>query len=240
MKLIALFLLFASHAFAAKVTYQVDDKNYEGYVVNKGAKAPVVFLIHDWDGLTDYEVKRADMLGKRGYSVFAIDLFGQGVRPKEDKDRKQHTGELYADREKMRKLLNAGIAEAQKQKLNVKNAVMMGYCFGGAAVLEAARSGTDLKGFVTFHGGLETPAGQSYKNTKGNVLVFHGAADTAIPMEQFSALASELEANKIPNEMIAYGGAPHAFTVYDSPNYRKDADEKSWDRFLSYLKTTLK
>ena len=37
---------------------------------------------------------------------------------------------------------------------------LSGYCFGGAAVLEFARSGADLKGFATFHGGLKTPEGQ--------------------------------------------------------------------------------
>jgi dienelactone hydrolase len=53
-----------------------------------------VLLIHDWDGLTDYEIKRADMLAEMGYAVFAADLFGAGVCPTEDTDRRQHTGEL--------------------------------------------------------------------------------------------------------------------------------------------------
>jgi dienelactone hydrolase len=56
----------------------------------------------------------------------------------------------------------------------------MGYCFGGAAVLEFARSGADMKGFVTFHGGLQTPAGQDYAQAKGQLLILHGTADTAI------------------------------------------------------------
>ena len=57
-------------------------------------------LVHDWDGLTDYEIKRAHMLADQGYAVFAADLFGKGVRPTEVKDKKQHTGQLYKDRQK--------------------------------------------------------------------------------------------------------------------------------------------
>ena len=119
------------------------------------------------------------------------------------------------------------------------NAVAMGYCFGGAAVLEMARSGADLKGFATFHGGLKTPKGQSYENTKGEVLVMHGTADTAITMEQFAGLASELEAKGIKHEMVTYSGAPHAFTVFGSGRYREDADMKSWALFSGFLQRVL-
>jgi dienelactone hydrolase len=40
--------------------------------------------------------------------------------------------------------------------------------------------------------------------------------------------------------MITYGGAPHAFTVFDSNSYREDADKKSWKRFTAFLNETLK
>ncbi|MGE0527470.1 MAG: dienelactone hydrolase family protein [Bdellovibrionales bacterium] len=227
---------FPLNTFARDWTYESEGQKYQGYVVNKGSKSPLILLIHDWDGINNYEIKRAEMLGKLGYSVFAVDLFGQGVRPTEEKDKKQHTGALYTDREKMRRLLNAGVAEAAKLKLNTGNLIVMGYCFGGAAALEMARSGASAKGFVSFHGGLETPDGQNYTHTKGSILVFHGTADSAIPMEQFADLAKSLEASKVSHEMISYGGAPHAFTVFESPNYRKDADEKSWTRFVAYLR----
>lgn len=116
----------------------------------------------------------------------------------------------------------------------------MGYCFGGAAVLELARSGADMKGFATFHGGLRTPEGQDYTKTTGKLLIMHGSADTAITMEDFAKLADELEANRVSHEMISYGGAPHAFTVFGSDRYRKDADNKSWQRFTMFLSETLK
>jgi dienelactone hydrolase len=120
------------------------------------------------------------------------------------------------------------------------NAVAMGYCFGGAAVLELARSGADLKGFATFHGGLMTPQGQDYANTRGEILIMHGTADKAITMEQFAGLAQELETAGVAHEMITYGGAPHAFTVFGSSRYQEAADKKSWKRFSEFLADTLK
>ena len=235
-----LFVLVSSlYAKGKFITYTVEGKKYEGYYAGNEQNSPLVILVHDWDGLTEYEVKRAEMLLVEGYSVFAVDLFGKNIRPTETKERRTLTGSLYNDRKKMRSLLNGGIKTAGEQGGNVKNTVIAGYCFGGAAVLELARSGAALKGFVSFHGGLETPEGQSYKNTKGNVLILHGTADTSITMDHFAGLAKELEENKIKHEMISYSGAPHAFTVFGSPRYREDSDKKSWKRFLEFLEEVL-
>ncbi len=236
-----LVLLLATTAGAAgkTVTYEINGQPYEGYFVSPSPGAPLVLLIHDWDGLTDYEIKRAGMLAKMGYAVFAADLFGAGVRPTEVKDKRQHTGELYKDRAKMRALLNGALKQAGQEGADTTNAVAMGYCFGGAAVLELARSGADLKGFVTFHGGLKTPEGQDYSRAKGQLLILHGTADAAITMDQFAALANELEAQGVGHEMITYSGAPHAFTVFGSSRYREDADKKSWGRFSEFLKETM-
>jgi dienelactone hydrolase len=238
-----IFILLVSAAYGADgtaVPYKVDGKPYEGYAISPSPAAPLILLVHDWDGLTDYEVKRAHMLVDMGYAVFAADLFGAGIRPTEDKDKRRITGELYKDRKKMRRLVQAAFDTAESRGGNVHNAVLMGYCFGGAAVLEFARSGADLKGFVTFHGVLNTPEGQDYSRTKGTVLIFHGSADKYVTMDQFAKLASELEAYGVPHEMTTYGGAPHAFTVFGSDRYRKDADRKSWRRFTEFLEEVLK
>jgi dienelactone hydrolase len=217
----------------------VNGEPYEGYFVSPGKDAPLILLVHDWDGLTEYERKRADMLLQMGYAVFALDLFGKGVRPTEAKDKRQHTGELYRDRDKMRTLLQGALAEAKAQGGNISNAVVMGYCFGGAAVLELARSGADLKGFVTFHGGLATPTGQDYAKARGELLILHGTADANISMDDFAQLAQQLEQFNVRHEMTTYSGAPHAFTVFGQSSYREDADRKSWQRFSRFLKETL-
>lgn len=230
------FLLIASIAHAgSSVTYKVDGQSYEGYFAKMSGSAPLILLIHDWDGLTDYEKKRTAMLARLGYNVFAVDLFGAGVRPTKVEDKRQHTGELYKDREKMRRLLNGGIEAARAKGMQTDNMVAAGYCFGGAAVLELARSGADLKGFVSFHGGLGTPEGQSYSNAKGHYLILHGSSDKLISLEDLAKLGVQLEKNNLPHELISYGGAPHAFTVFGSSRYRENADKKSWARFTSFL-----
>ena len=233
-------LPFSSPAVeGGKVTYEIDGEAYEGYFISPGDKAPLILLIHDWDGLTGYEVKRAGMLADMGYAVFAADLFGAGVRPTKVDDKRQHTGELYKDREKMRRLMTGALEIAAGKGADTGRAVAMGYCFGGAAVLELARAGAGLKGFATFHGGLKTPEGQNYSQAKGSFLIMHGTADSAITLDQFSTLAAELENASVSHEMVTYGGAPHAFTVFGSERYREDADRKSWERFTRFLGETL-
>lgn len=241
---LSIFMLFifvtAASAAGRSVSYTINGATYEGYYIRPADKAPLVLLIHDWDGLTGYEIKRAEMLAKMGYAVFAADLFGAGVRPTAIEDKRQHTGELYQDRIKMRALIAGALKKAESLGADTTNCVVMGYCFGGAAVLEYARSGAQMKGFVTFHGGLSTPVGQDYTKTQGHLLILHGTADTAITMTDFASLAVELEKHKVDHEMITYSGAPHAFTVFDSGNYRADADRKSWRRFSEFLDETLR
>ena len=222
------------------VDYQIKGEQFSGYFVTPTAGSEkFILLIHDWDGLTEYEVKRAEMLAEQGYTVFAADMYGSGIRPTETSEKKKMTSALYEDRPRMRSLLDGALAVARDKGIDTTNGVAMGYCFGGAVVLELARSGADMKGFVPFHGGLTTPEGQDYSKTKGVLLVLHGTADTSVTMEDFANLAEELESAKVGHEMITYAGAPHAFTVFGSPRYREDADRKSWQRFLGFLQETL-
>ena len=139
----------------------------------------------------------------------------------------------------MRSLIIGGLDEARK--LNAGKAVVMGYCFGGAATLELARSGKaeEIAGYATFHGGLKTPEGQSYPADTPPLLIAHGGADTSITMDHVAALSKELEKAGVTYEIQVYSGAPHAFTVFGSERYRKTADEHSWDAFSDFLGTNL-
>ena len=222
------------------VTYSVKGEEFEGY----RAKAPgnskgLVLVIHDWDGLTDYEVKRADMLAEMGYDAFAVDLYGKGNRPVETGAKKAEIGKLYKDRERMRALILAGLAEARQT--GDQTAVVMGYCFGGAATLELARSGkaSGIKGYATFHGGLQTPEGQGYAADTPPILVAHGGADTSITMDHVAGLSRELEGAGVPYEIQVYSGAPHAFTVFGSSRYQDVANTQSWDAFTDFLTINL-
>lgn len=238
-KLLVLWILSISFVFASEgkfITYSVDGKDYEGYFTSPSKNAPLVYLVHDWDGLNDYEMKRAEMLYDLGYSVFAVDMFGKGVKPQSVAENKALTGALYKDRELMRKIQYSALDAIKSLDVKMDNIVGIGYCFGGTTLLEFARSGANLKAFVPFHGGLKTPKGQSVSDIKGEVAVFHGTADASISMDEFAQFAKEMESAKITHEMHTYSGAPHAFTNFNSKSrYHEVADKKSWKVFTQYL-----
>ncbi|MDX1401578.1 MAG: dienelactone hydrolase family protein, partial [Kiloniellales bacterium] len=215
-------------------------ETFEGYrFAAPGSSKGLVLIIHDWDGLTEYEMKRADMLADAGYNAFAIDLFGKGNRPTDTTTKKKETGKLYRDRDRMRRLIRGGLQEARKS--NDKKTVVMGYCFGGTATLELARSGQHegIAGYASFHGGLVTPEGQAYPSNSPPILIAHGGADTSVSMDDVAALARDLESAGAPYEIQVYSGAPHGFTVFDSDRYQKRADEQSWNAFSDFLATNL-
>ncbi|MGM0914618.1 MAG: dienelactone hydrolase family protein [Pseudomonadota bacterium] len=233
-----------AHAFepaGEEIAYEVDGESFEGYLSRaEGEARGSVLIIHDWDGLDDYERRRADMLADLGYDAFAADLYGQGNRPAETEAKKAETARLYEDRERMRTLTLAGLAEARAQGA-ASNAVIMGYCFGGAVVLEMARSGEadDVHGFASFHGGLATPEGQSWPEGVGPLLIAHGGADASISLDDVATLGKELESAGATYQIEVYSGAPHAFTVFGSDAYQQRADEHSWSAFQDLLDEVL-
>lgn len=233
-------LLLTATLFAAKkVDYTAAGNHYEGYLSTATGNAKgLVVIIHDWDGLTDYEVKRSDMLSALGYDAFAVDLYGKGNRPQTTELKRAETKKLYDDRQKMRTLILAGLTAARR---HVKgNAVIIGYCFGGTAVLELARyaKAPGIKGYATFHGGLKTPEGQTYSKT-APIFVVHGGADTSVTMADVATLSEQLEKAGITYKMEVYSAAPHAFSVIGSPRYQERADTQSWKSFLAFLAETL-
>ncbi|HIK44826.1 MAG TPA: dienelactone hydrolase family protein [Leptolyngbyaceae cyanobacterium M65_K2018_010] len=228
---------------AGAVSYTIDGQPYEGYfAINQrlGDAQPLVILVHDWNGLDSYERRRAEMLAERGYAAFAVDLYGQGVRPQNVEESRAESGKLYADRAALRARLLAGLAQAQQQPgVDGDRVVAMGYCFGGAAVLEMARAGVEVDGFVSFHGSFATPEGQDYTQTQGSLLVLHGSDDPVAPMTDVAQLAAELDGAGVTFDMEIYGGADHAFTVWsDQTRYNAEADRKSWRSLLIYLEET--
>lgn len=238
--LFSLLALWSGVLLAENIQYKVEGEAFESFYVTPAKNAPLVLLIHDWDGVTEYEEMRAKMLAEQGYAVVALDLYGAGIRPEAIADRRQQTAKLYRDRQRMRDLVNAGIAEAKQLGANTDNAVLIGYCFGGTAVLEMARSGLNTKGFVAIHGGLGTPEDQDYQNVQAEILVQHGAADANISMADFAALNMALERDEVPNEMTAYGGAGHSFSKAGNRLYNAEADAKSWQRLLKFLDKKLR
>ncbi len=241
-------LLFAPLAqaeiLAKPWVYQINNQPFEGYIGQNtgfGKDQPIVILIHDWNGLDQYEKMRTNMLSTQGYTVFAVDLYGQGIRPKNTEESKAESYKLYQNRELMRQRLQAAIAEAKKLPgVNPNKIAAIGFCFGGSAVLELARAGTDLDGLVSFHGGLTTPEGQTYQNIKAPLLILHGSADPVAPMTEVTALTESLNSAKANFDLEIYGGVRHSFSVWTSPDYDPQADLKSWSALEQFLGQTLR
>jgi dienelactone hydrolase len=223
------------------VTYEVGGMAFEGYVaVPEGESRGTVLIVHDWDGMTDYEESRADMLAEAGYTAFAVDVYGAETDPQGFEEYRALSGALYGDRETFRARLMGSIMAAGALPGATENMVIMGYCFGGAAVLEAARAGADLDGFVSFHGGLPTPEGQDWAQANGApVMFFHGSADPVSNIGDMAQVMSELVEAGIPHGAEIYGGARHTFTVFGSNDYIEAADADSWAGLLTFLEETM-
>jgi len=237
------FLLGVPISFAAgegaTLRYQLGEKSFAAHVETAASPAKgTVFIIHDWDGLTDYEKSRAKMLSDLGFDAIAVDLFGVDVQLESRDDYKRETSALYKDRSQFRERISAAINAGINSGTSREKIVIIGYCFGGAATLEAARAGLKADGFVSFHGGLKTPEGQDYSQTTAPVLLLHGSADPVSGMEDLAALINQLKDAKVPHNAEIFGGARHSFTVQGSRDYDAQADQKSWQalqRFLAKL-----
>ncbi len=218
--------------------YTLDGVVYEGFVARPdGAPRGTVLIIHDWDGLNAHEIARAEAMAAEGYVGIALDLFGRDAVLEQMSDFQRETGALYADRAGFRARIAGGVEAASALEGVPGQMVLTGYCFGGAATLEAARAGVDLAGFVSFHGGLGTPAGQDYSATSAPVLVLHGSADP-VPgsgMSDLAALMEELQAAGVPHEARIFGGARHSFTVEGSRDWDAQANAGAEAALLEFL-----
>jgi dienelactone hydrolase len=254
MKIILLGLmmaLVATNAQARLVTktveYRQGETVLEGYLAYDDAvkgKRPGVLVIHEWKGLGPYEKARADQLAALGYVAFAADIYGKGVRPATPELASAEAGKYRgADRSLMRARAAAGLEKlASFDEVDPDRLAVIGYCFGGTAALELARSGAKLKGAVSFHGGLDTPIPADALKIRGKVLVLHGADDPHVPPEKVASFQQEMRMAKVDWQMIYYGGAVHSFSNINSGNdpskgaaYNEKADRRSWDAMKQFF-----
>jgi dienelactone hydrolase len=227
------------------IEYKQGDATLEGYLVyddSISGQRPGVLVVHQWLGLTDYEKRRATMLAQLGYVAFCADIYGIGIRPKEVKEAGAISGKYKSDRALLRARVNAGLDVLKKNELVDKARVAaIGYCFGGTTVIELARSGADVTGVVSFHGGLDSPTPADGKNIKGKVLALAGADDPFQKPDDLTAFESEMRDNKVDWQIVFYGGAVHAFTQPDpgfvnaGAKYNEKADKRSWEAMKQFF-----
>lgn len=229
------------------VDYNDGDVKLEGFLAFDPAKAtkgsPAVLVIHQWMGVTDYEKSRCKQLAEMGYVAFAADIYGKGIRPTAVPDAMKQSSVYKNDRQLYRKRLNLGLEQLKSTPGVASTKIAaIGYCFGGTGVLELARSGADIAGVVSFHGGLDAPTPEDAKNIKAKVLICHGNDDPFVPVADIDAMKSSFNEAKVDWQMISYSGAVHSFTQKMAGNdnskgaaYNEKADIRSWVAMKSFF-----
>jgi len=228
------------------VEYRQGNTVLEGYLAwddATTASRPGVLIVHEWTGLGPYVKQRAEMLAKLGYLAFAADIYGKGIRPATPAEAGKTAAIYKADRPLMRARVRAGLDQLLKQKLvDPQRIAAIGYCFGGTTVLELARDGADIRGVVSFHGGLATPTPQDARNIKAKVLALHGADDPFVKADEVAAFQNEMRKGGVDWQFTSYGNAVHSFTNPDAGNdnakgaaYNEKADRRSWEAMKQFF-----
>ena len=225
---------------AADVAYQHDGEAMEGYVANDVAvteRKPAVLVIHDWSGLREYPKARAQMLARLGYYAFGVDVYGTGRRFDDDGQASAEAGKYFQNLPLMRARVQAAYDLVVKEPaVEPSRIAVIGYCFGGTAALEFARSGAVVRGTVSFHGGLIAHDPADVDAITGSPLILAGGSDPVVPDQAVLAFENELRTrDSLDWQVTVYSGAPHAFTLPGLPTYREVADKRSWRALTEFL-----
>lgn len=233
------------------VSYSQGGTNCQGILAYDDAaqgNQPGILVVPEWWGMTKYPKERAKQLARLGYIAFVADIYGDGKSTEDPKVAGALSTPFTKNREKMRERVIAALDELRKQPHVDQNKIAaIGYCFGGTCVLELARSGADIAGVVSFHGGLSNPNPSDAKNIKCRMLVQTGANDPHCSPKVVEAFEDEMRQTDVDWYLITYGNAVHAFTnpMADSHHipgiaYNKKADERSFQAMLDFFNEMFK
>jgi dienelactone hydrolase len=196
-----------------QVAYVDEDARLNGFLAldpARGDRRPGILVIHGGGGLDDHARGRARRFAEAGFVAFACDMYGDGIIGREAIVR--HVMHLRNNREALRQRAQPAIDILMRHPKVDGRIAAVGYCFGGMAVLELARSGAALTGTVSVHGSLEASRPAEPSAVQGRILVCHGALDPHVPMTQVAAFADEMKHAGVDYQLIVYGGAMHGFT----------------------------
>jgi dienelactone hydrolase len=225
------------------VLYPVAERSFHGYVADgsRGRRVPGVLVAHDGPGLNAHTKERAAMISGLGYVAFALDLYG-AVEPPLD-EAKAIVKALRADPAELRRRALAALSALRSHAhVDASRIAAVGFCFGGTAVLELARSGADLAGVVGFHAGLGKLSPGERSTVRCPVLICMGSEDPIVTAEQRTAFVAEMTSAGADWQMILYGGTGHSFTnrwvdAMSIPGfaYSPAVDERSWRAMENFL-----
>ncbi|KGO86770.1 dienelactone hydrolase [Flavobacterium rivuli WB 3.3-2 = DSM 21788] len=247
-KLIALTLIFMATQLQAQlkpVAYTEGGQKLNGFAATP-AKAlknkPGILILPAWMGINTHSKEVATELSKLGYHAFVADIYGEGKYPKSTQEAGQQAGYYKGNPEAYQKRISAALEALIKSGADANNIVVIGYCFGGTGALEAARAGLNVKGVVSFHGGLGKDASRANGAVKPKVLVLHGADDPHVPQKEIDGFITEMKDAKADWQLVYLSNAVHAFTEKEAGNdnskgaaYNEKADKRSWAYFMDFL-----
>ncbi|MDY7232846.1 dienelactone hydrolase family protein [Hyalangium rubrum] len=205
------------------VKYELEGTKLEGVLIYDDAvktSRPGLVLVPNWLGINAPNLKQAEEIAGKSYILFVADMYGQTVRPKNTDEAGKVSGAVKGDRKLMRARVNKALevlrGEGKAAGLDAKKLGAIGFCFGGTSVLELARSGSDVAGVVSFHGGLDAPMAADAKGITAKVLALHGAEDPYVPAAEVTGFQEEMRKAKADWQLVSYGNAVHSFTDVDA------------------------
>lgn len=205
---------------------------------------PGVLIVPNILGEKELDRVTAERIAALGYVGFVADLYGQGKRTtRESPNPALYMDPLNADRALLRDRLFASLAALHAlPRVDATRTAAIGYCFGGKAVIDLARAGGAVRGVVAFHGIFDPPGYDYPTPIAPRLLICHGWNDPLAPPDAVTGLAAELTAAEADWQVLALGGAGHAFTdsTLTTPprpgfGYDPHADRRSWAAMTAFL-----
>jgi dienelactone hydrolase len=217
-------MLCATPAWASMqsrpVEWKLGGQAFSGVLVYDDASSavrPGLLMVPDWKGVTPAAVASAKKIAGSRYVILVADVYGKGVRPKDDAAALKQVKALYADRSVLReraaRALQALRDQAGKAPLDAGRIGAIGFCFGGATALELARSGADIAGVVSFHGTLPTSLPAKPDMVKASLLVLNGANDANTSLADIAGFKREMDAAGVDWQFVDFSGAVHCFAL---------------------------
>ena len=234
------------------ISYTHAGTTFKGFMAtaNLSIKRPVIIIAHAWRGQDDFARNKAIELAKLGYVGFAADVYGDGKEVQTNEEAAALMTPLFLDRKLLQERINAAYATAcQQDCVDQHNVGAIGFCFGGLTVIELFRSGTPIKGAVSFHGVLGNSMGPHKaatvpisKDIKGGLLILHGHDDPLVTANDIQMMQEELTRAKVDWEMVIYGHTSHAFTNPEANDpelglvFQSKSNQRSWIAMKDFFK----
>ncbi len=197
---------------------------------------PVVIMIHEFYGLNESIVGKAEGLAQEGYLVIAPDTFRGATTAWIPRAIFQVITNNPAQVNQDLDAIYAWIAVQPNAFVN--HTGIVGFCYGGRASLNYSLHNDQLAATVVFYGSPETDP-QVLKALPAPVLGIFGGADNSIPVADVRAFEVALDQAGIPNEITIYENQPHAFVTNIEAIRSGGVQAEAWAQMLGFLDTHL-